>query len=182
MEKLRNATILITGIMAAGKSTIAQALAEKLPESVHLRGDVFRRMIVNGQAKIEAPVSEEAMAQLRLRYQIAAMTADVYCDAGFTVVYQDVIIGEILNEVIQMHRKHPLYVVVLCPSPDVALKRDESRHKQVYDSWTPDMLDHALRTETPRIGLWLDTSALTIEETVSSILNRLNEATISGAI
>ena len=37
--------ILITGIMAAGKSTIAQALAEALPKSVHLRGDVFRRII-----------------------------------------------------------------------------------------------------------------------------------------
>ena len=42
--------ILITGIMAAGKSTVAQHLAERLPNSVHLRGDVFRRMMVNGRA------------------------------------------------------------------------------------------------------------------------------------
>jgi dephospho-CoA kinase len=35
--------ILVTGIMAAGKSTVAQLLAERLaPQSVHLRGDVFR--------------------------------------------------------------------------------------------------------------------------------------------
>jgi deoxyadenosine/deoxycytidine kinase len=33
--------ILITGNMAAGKSSVAQALAERLPKSVHLRGDVF---------------------------------------------------------------------------------------------------------------------------------------------
>jgi predicted kinase len=44
--------ILITGLMAAGKSTVAQRLAERLPKSVHLRGDVFRRMIVNGQAEM----------------------------------------------------------------------------------------------------------------------------------
>lgn len=44
--------IVITGVMASGKSTVAQALAERLPNSVHLRGDVFRRMIVNGEAKI----------------------------------------------------------------------------------------------------------------------------------
>ena len=41
--------ILITGNMAAGKSSVAQSLAERLPKSVHLRGDVFRRMIVSGR-------------------------------------------------------------------------------------------------------------------------------------
>jgi uridine kinase len=42
------AIILITGIQAAGKSTIAQMLAERLPRSVHVRGDLFRRMVING--------------------------------------------------------------------------------------------------------------------------------------
>ena len=37
--------IVITGVMAAGKSTVAQLLAESLDESVHLRGDIFRRLI-----------------------------------------------------------------------------------------------------------------------------------------
>ena len=40
--------ILITGVMAAGKSTVAQALAARLPMSVHLRGDRFSSSIVNG--------------------------------------------------------------------------------------------------------------------------------------
>jgi adenylylsulfate kinase-like enzyme len=71
MDALKQSCLLITGIMAAGKSTIAQHIAKQLPQSVHLRGDVFRRMIVNGQAAIESPISEAAMAQLRLRYQIA---------------------------------------------------------------------------------------------------------------
>jgi adenylylsulfate kinase-like enzyme len=39
---------LVTGIQAAGKSTVAQALAERLERSVHVRGDLFRRMVVNG--------------------------------------------------------------------------------------------------------------------------------------
>ena len=38
-----HAVVLITGIQAAGKSTVAQELAERLPRSVHVRGDVFRR-------------------------------------------------------------------------------------------------------------------------------------------
>lgn len=37
--------VLITEIMAAGKSTVAELLARRLPRSVHLRGDLFRRMV-----------------------------------------------------------------------------------------------------------------------------------------
>jgi adenylylsulfate kinase-like enzyme len=50
--------LIITGLMAAGKSTIAQALAERLPRSVHLRGDVFRKMVVNGRADMSPDPSE----------------------------------------------------------------------------------------------------------------------------
>ncbi|WP_324193143.1 zeta toxin family protein [Nocardia nova] len=42
---MTSAVYLITGIQAAGKSTVAQALAERLPRSAHVRGDVFRRFV-----------------------------------------------------------------------------------------------------------------------------------------
>ena len=76
--------ILITGIMAAGKSTIAQALAERLPYSVHLRGDLFRRLIVNGQAEMGFELSAQALAQLHLRYDIATTVVEMYLAGGFT--------------------------------------------------------------------------------------------------
>jgi hypothetical protein len=37
-----------------GRSTVGPALAERLPRSVHLRGDVFRRSIVGGRADMTA--------------------------------------------------------------------------------------------------------------------------------
>src|SRR3954468_17238477 len=92
--------ILITGIMAVGKSTVAQRLTERLPKSVHLRGDLFRRMIVNGRAEMGLELTEDAYAQLRLRYQLAVSVARQYRAAGFTVVYQDIVIGKDLPEVI----------------------------------------------------------------------------------
>ncbi|HLV36532.1 MAG TPA: AAA family ATPase [Spirillospora sp.] len=171
--------VLITGIMASGKSTVAQALAERLPKSVHLRGDVFRRMIVNGRADMSPDLGDEAVSQLKLRYELAALTADHYCAAGFTVVYQDVIIGAALQEVAnRLKNLRPLYVVVLTPSPEVVAQREAGRDKVGYSSWTPKMLDDGLRHETPRIGLWLDTSDLTVSETVDTILARLEDAAI----
>lgn len=172
--------VVITGIMAAGKSTVAQALAERLPDSVHLRGDLFRRMIVNGQAEVTPDNWEQAERQLHLRYRLAAAAAITYAEAGFTVCYQDVILGPDLQRVIDLLADAPnrLFVVVLAPSPDVAARRDRDRAKTGYGDWTAADLDAGLRRDTPRLGLWLDTSNFTAEETVTAILDRSGEALI----
>ncbi|HEU5101991.1 MAG TPA: AAA family ATPase [Roseiflexaceae bacterium] len=172
--------IMITGNMAAGKSSVAQALAERFPKSVHLRGDVFRRMIVNGQAEMSFDLSAEAYRQLRLRYQLAASAAQLYLQAGFTVIYQDIVIGPELAEVVASYHEMPLYLVVLCPAADVVAARDLARAKTGYvDDAMVLAFERALRTETPRLGYWLDSSRLTIEQTVDQILANLPRAAIA---
>jgi len=166
------AVVLVTGIQAAGKSTVAQLLAERLPRSVHLRGDVFRRMVVSGRADMTPDLPDEAMRQLCLRYRLTAMAADEYVREGFTVVAQDVVIGDVLTELTQLIRTRPLLVVVLAPRPDAVATREAARAKSSYDEWTITALDRGLREETPRIGLWLDTSDQTPEQTVEEILDR----------
>ena len=182
--------IVVTGIQAAGKSAIAQALAERLDRSVHLRGDVFRRMIVSGRAEMgPADPPAEAIAQLRLRHELAGMAADGYANAGFTVVLQDIIIGSHLADMVAAIRSRPLYVVVLAPRADVVQARDHARQltrgKLAYKpgDQSPAQLDAAFRRETPRIGLWLDTSAQTVAETVEEILGRFQaEAEVATAL
>ena len=172
--------ILITGNMAAGKSTVAQALAQRLPRSVHLRGDLFRRMIVNGQAEMSVGLSAEAYHQLQLRYRIAAAAAKLYLQAGFTVVYQDIIIGPLLTDVVESYRELPLSVVVLCPQPAVVAARDRTRGKTGYpDEAAVQTFDRVLRLETPRLGYWLDPSELSVVETVDHILAHLPQAAIT---
>jgi predicted kinase len=166
--------ILITGNMAAGKSTIAQALAERLPKSVHLRGDLFRRMIVNGQAEMSSELSAEAQQQLALRYQLATQAAKSYFQAGFTVVYQDIIIGSTLAEMVATFQALPLSVFVLCPRAEIVAARDSSRSKTGYPNHASvQAFDRILRHETPQIGYWLDTSELTVTQTVDAILRQL---------
>ena len=171
--------ILITGNMAAGKSSVAQALAERLPRSVHLRGDLFRRMIVNGRAAMDAELSVAALGQLRLRYELAAMAARGYVEAGFTVVYQDIVIGAALREAIGRLQGLRLAVVVLCPRAEVVAARDRDRAKTGYaNPAAVQYFDHALRTGTPRIGYWLDNSELTVAQTVDDILAHLPDAAV----
>lgn len=170
--KIGHAVILITGIQAAGKSTVAQALAERLPRSVHVRGDVYRRMIVGGRAEMTPTPSAEALRQLRLRYQLAAHTADTYFQAGFTVILQDVILGEHLTDMTSYIRSRPLLVVVLAPSPAAIATRESTRDKVAYGPFAIAQLDDILRHQTPHLGLWLDPSTQTPTETVDEILTR----------
>jgi dephospho-CoA kinase len=44
----QTAMVAVTGIPAAGKSTVADRLARHHSRGVHVRGDVFRRMVVAG--------------------------------------------------------------------------------------------------------------------------------------
>ncbi|MFD0717426.1 AAA family ATPase [Paenibacillus sp. GCM10027626] len=165
--------ILITGIMASGKSTVAQLLAERMDRSVHLRGDLFRRMVVSDRKEVNPDADEEVLAQLRLRYRLAAQAADTYCQAGFTVVVQDVVIGPMLQEFVSFAASRPFYTVVLTPSIETVASREAGRAKKGYGAWTVADLDRVLQQETPRIGMWLDSSELTPEQTVDIILERL---------
>ncbi|KGM31615.1 AAA family ATPase [Inquilinus limosus] len=167
--------LVVTGIMAAGKSTVAQALAERLPRAVHLRGDVFRRMIVSGRVEVTPDLPAEATRQLDLRYELSATVAGRYADSGFAVVWQDVILGPALARVARLLRGRSFGIVVLCPSPEAVAAREAGRPKTGYGAWTPADLDRGMRADTPRLGLWLDSSGLTVGETVDAILARIAE-------
>ncbi|MCW6010569.1 AAA family ATPase [Micromonospora sp. CPCC 205371] len=168
--------IVVTGVMAAGKSTVAQGLAERLPRAAHVRGDVFRRMIVSGREEISPDSGARAVAQLELRYRLATQVADGYAEAGFTAVLQDIVLGPELPRYVDMISTRPRYLVVLAPRPDVVAEREAGRGKKGYGDWTVSALDSALRGGTPRLGLWLDNSSQTPEQTVAEILSRLPEA------
>ena len=56
---------------------MADLLAIRLPKSVHIHGDMFRRMVVSGRADMTPNPSRDAIAQLNLRYDLAAMAGDV---------------------------------------------------------------------------------------------------------
>jgi chloramphenicol 3-O-phosphotransferase len=168
--------IVITGAMAAGKSTVAELLARRLPRSVHIRGDVFRTMVVNGRADMTPNPTAGATAQLHLRYDLAALTADRYAQEGFDAIVQDVIIGSELAEFVKRIVSPNRYLVVLSPSVSVIESREEQRAKAGYVHFSAAALDEVLRRETAKIGYWLDSSAQTPDETVDDILANLDKA------
>lgn len=75
-----------------------------------------------------------------------------------------------------------MYVIVLAPEPQAVSEREAGRGKSGYGAgWTIESLVRVLREETPRIGLWLDTTGQTAEQTVDTVLAELGRARVVGA-
>ena len=174
----RGRVIVITGAMAAGKSPVADLLAIRLPKSVHIHGDVFRRMVVSGHADMTPNPSPDALAQLNLRYDLAAMAADRCAEDGFDAIVQDVILGKDLADFVKRIASPERYLVVLSPSLSPFDWREEQRSKTGYVHLSAGALDEMLRRETAQIGYWLDCSTQTPEETVDDILANLQQAAV----
>lgn len=174
---------LILGIQASGKSTVADLLASRFDRAVHVRGGQFYRWAVRGWAHPDKPMTPEAQRHLDLRYRLSAIVAGEYREAGFTTIVQDNMFGRDVTSWLGTLRAPHCHVVVLRPSLDVVALRDRTRRtatgKVAYGlaSWTIQDLDRALE-QTPKIGLWLDTSDQTPHETVDEILRRRTESLV----
>ncbi len=168
---MQQAIFIVSGIPGAGKTTVSRLLAQRFERGVHIEADLLQKLIAAGSVWPDQEPADEAKRQLRLRGQHVCMLADSFFEAGFTTVIDDVVIGSRLEEFQADIRNRPLLFVVLAPRPDLVERRDSERtEKQVLHIW--GHLDEALRKETPHVGLWIDSSDLTADETVDEIMQR----------
>ncbi|HVM10524.1 MAG TPA: AAA family ATPase [Acidimicrobiales bacterium] len=174
---------LIAGAQAAGKSTTADLLARRFDPAVHVRGAHFYRWAVAGWVHPMQGDDAEARRLLDLRYGLSAHAANAYAGAGFTTVAQDTIYGDDVVVWLEAITTRPRHLVVLDPSAEAVTARDRFRRettgKVAYKGgFTVDANIEAVHA-IPRIGLWIDTSAMTPDDVVDEILARAGEATVT---
>jgi predicted kinase len=162
---------VISGTQGAGKSTVAQLLARRFERGAWISADALQKMIVAGGRWPEGAVmSADAEHQLALRLKHACLLGRSFVAAGITAVVDDIVIGTRLDELLHELAGERFVFVMLVPRLEVIRAREQGRGTALWQQW--EWLDDEVRTRTRRIGLWLDTSDLTADETVDLILER----------
>lgn len=86
-------------------------------------------------------------------------------------------------------RRGPVALVVLRPSVDAVVAREQARMTTAYDPWIGDgrglrdavALFDSWIAATPGVGLWVDSSDLSAEDTVDHVLDRWSQARVPEA-
>jgi predicted kinase len=173
------ALFVLSGTQGAGKSTVSRLLAGRFERGAWVSSDALQRMVVSGGRWPEgAEMSPDAARQLRLRLRNACLLARSFVAAGITAVVDDIVIGDRVEELLEELAGQPFVFVMLLPRREVVRERERGRGTELWRGW--EWLDDVIRNETRRIGLWLDTSDMTAEETVEAILARWEEGLVTG--
>jgi gluconate kinase len=177
--------VLLTGVQAAGKSTVGRLLAARLRRSAFIEGDVLWQMVIGGRADMADPPSDEARSQLVHRYRNGLMLARSFVEAGFVAVHVDNIYGADVAEYLS-GVDGSKSLVVLRPRPEIVAQRELARGANAYQGWstagrsivdTIGQFDEWL-SASPAVGLWVDSSDQTPEQTVDEILERWDDAKV----
>lgn len=173
----RPGIFVISGTQGAGKTTVSTLLAARFARGAYVSGDAMQKMIVSGrvwpeatQVNVNNEVEGEAAEQLRLRLHNMCLLGRSFNDAGFTAVLDDIIIGERLTHLREELADRDFMFVMLHPSLEVVREREAGRGTELWREW--EWLTESIAQTTERIGLWLDTSRQTADETVDEIMTR----------
>lgn len=170
---------ILTGAPASGKTSVSKALLNRFSHGVHIPVDNLRGMVVSGLSNPIGSWDEETDRQFRLARDSAALIAKTYAQGSFAVAIDDVIFpDQIAHHYDTSLASFDVLKILLRPSVATAVNRNQDRNiggmndqlaqiiKPIYEHFATFDLD-ALENHGWCI---LDTSDLSIEETVSEVL------------
>jgi adenylylsulfate kinase-like enzyme len=173
MTRTPGGVLLISGVPASGKTTVAKLVAALLPRSGLIHGDDIHNLVISGRQHPDGSPPEEVDLQMVLRDRNISVLADNLAEAGFLPVIDDVVVYmPRLERLLAGIRTRPLFIAMLAPDLDAIQQRDRDRpDKHVFNIWSH--LDALMRREMSGFGCWIDSTRLTPHQTAAAVMERV---------
>jgi predicted kinase len=164
--------VIVTGMPAAGKTTVTSLVAQRLRRAARVGGDDVNAMIRSGYVWFMGEPREEALRQDELCNRNMCSLANNFIDFGFTVLLDTVLADRSeLDFFTALMSPRPVRLVVLDPGIDVCKARNAERAPEEqfeFDGY--ERLQADMKREFGGLGWWLDTAASTAEQTAETVL------------
>ena len=157
---------IITGPAGVGKSTISQILAKKSKKSALIEGDDIYHQVVGGYAQAWKPENH-----LKTFWKICINTIKIYLDDGFDVVFNYIVTPQNVDLIKSSIQNYNIRFVILLTDESTLLSRDKQRPIDCQMNERCITLLNAFKNRNYNLKNILDTSNLSIDETINIIEN-----------
>ena len=171
--------VLVTGMPGAGKTSVASLAARLMPRAAAVGGDDVNAMIRSGFVWFMGEPTEEALLHDELCNRNMCSLANNFIDFGFTVLMDTVLADRSeLDFFLALLSPRPVRLLVLDPGIEECKTRNAGRALQEqfeFDGY--ERLEVDMKREFGDVGWWLDTSALSADETAELLVTQLANRT-----
>lgn len=157
---------IITGPAGVGKSTISQGLAKRSKKSALIEGDNIYHQVIGGYAQAWKPENH-----LKTFWKVCINTIKIYLDDGFDVIFNYIISPENIKLIKSSIQNYNIKVVVLLADESTLLSRDKQRPIDCQMNERCLILLNSFKNRNYNFQNILDTSNLSIDETLNIIEN-----------
>jgi len=164
--------VIVSGMPGAGKSTVTELAARRLPRAAQVKGDDVNLMIKSGAVWFMGEPRDEALRQYDLCKRNMCALANNFVDHGFTVLLDTVVQDRaMLDFLLVLMSPRPVRLVVLAPGIEVCRQRNRARppHEQfAFEGY--EHLEADMERDLADGAWWFDTAALTPDETAARLV------------
>ena len=157
---------IITGPTGVGKSTVSQELAKRSNKSALIEGDFIYAQVIGGYVS-----AWKEGNHLDVFWDVCLNTIETYLSYGYDVIFNYIVTPSVITKMQDKFKEFNTKLVILLTDEETILKRDSQRPEDCQMKERCILLLNSFKSKNYNPQNVLDTTNLSVDETVDVILN-----------